>query len=935
MWRTYLRQLQADLKRSAALILAVMVAVPAFVLLTGNIEKQQLEVTHTISKNWRGAYDILVRPKNVRTPTEEKLGIVRPNFLSDIYGGITMSQWEQIRNHSQVEIAAPIAMIGQVPIRAYPYVDISNIISPQKTTLAYTESLLTSRNGNLRGQKTGIYNYFTPEQLHFLNSDKTQIGRLSGTKKILLLDISNNGAKECQIFNVNGSIAESSNDSSTLDNLPNHKNILDIYSTDIYVNFAAIDPTAEDALTGLAKSVTAGDFNALNKPWEPKNGSASSTRNYLPVLATADLGAVDAKAEAKLRPVSDDIAEKIWNNGISAENCKQLEAAALGAPLTASQDFSHVWNRFLEDWKNSSREDPPINEILRAKPVIYQEDQPKAKLQPAFIKASPNSSLESAYPGSYHDGYREVEKLDFTDPRYPNQLVGMDFGLAGIYDPNKLSQTSKKTTSEIPLATYRVYPAFAADSKTEKVLGSKIYAPDLNPGGYLQSPPAILTNLQLLLPLLEKIKPELAEAPISAIRVKVKGITGFNKDSLEKIRVVAEQIQAQTGLTVDIMGGSSIMQREMALPAISGHSAATYQNTNLVSDQGLPELHILEQWSKKGVATSISKTVDQKSLLLFVLVLFSCGLTVSICTSAIIKSREKEIAILSAVGLRRRTICIQLLGQLAVAGTIAGLGGLGLALIGATVLNLPYEILRISLTLPISLVLVLGIGAFAILRGSRIAPILALRNIAPESQTKTWITKLRKCMAKHQINGSSPAGFGWQRTLHYFSRSLSSALAIAIAVASIMVLYWIQRQFNGQIVGTIMGNTISLQLRTPDLIAGAMLIILGLISVGVANWTNTIQDTSIYATFSAIGWRKGLVWQAMMSSTVSICLIGVILGEAIALIIIAILSGGLAGTLLPALVIALLALTIIPALAIIPALLWQRKNNIRTLLSEE
>jgi putative ABC transport system permease protein len=39
------------------------------------------------------AYDILVRPARARTAVENETGTVQPDFLSGIYGGITMKQW--------------------------------------------------------------------------------------------------------------------------------------------------------------------------------------------------------------------------------------------------------------------------------------------------------------------------------------------------------------------------------------------------------------------------------------------------------------------------------------------------------------------------------------------------------------------------------------------------------------------------------------------------------------------------------------------------------------------------------------------------------------------------------------------------------------------------------------------------------------------------
>ncbi len=59
-----------------------------------------------------GAYDILVRPTGSRTSLESEYGLVAPNHLSGIAGGITYDQYEVIGTTDGVDVAAPIAMLG-------------------------------------------------------------------------------------------------------------------------------------------------------------------------------------------------------------------------------------------------------------------------------------------------------------------------------------------------------------------------------------------------------------------------------------------------------------------------------------------------------------------------------------------------------------------------------------------------------------------------------------------------------------------------------------------------------------------------------------------------------------------------------------------------------------------------------------------------------
>ena len=104
--------------RTLALIAGVLVAAAAFTVLTAASRTAQVRTTGTVSANFRPAYDILVRPKGARTAQENRTGTVQPDFLSGIYGGITMAQYHQIQQIPGVQVAAPIAMVGYAQLNA-------------------------------------------------------------------------------------------------------------------------------------------------------------------------------------------------------------------------------------------------------------------------------------------------------------------------------------------------------------------------------------------------------------------------------------------------------------------------------------------------------------------------------------------------------------------------------------------------------------------------------------------------------------------------------------------------------------------------------------------------------------------------------------------------------------------------------------------------
>jgi putative ABC transport system permease protein len=128
MLRIVLAQVRRRAGRATALLLGVSVATTGFAVLTGSTATSRLQVVGAVQENFRSAYDILVRPTGDRTPLEEQRELVRPNFLSGQFGGITMDQYERVRKVSGVDVAAPIAMIGYVTAFGFVDVDVTEAV---------------------------------------------------------------------------------------------------------------------------------------------------------------------------------------------------------------------------------------------------------------------------------------------------------------------------------------------------------------------------------------------------------------------------------------------------------------------------------------------------------------------------------------------------------------------------------------------------------------------------------------------------------------------------------------------------------------------------------------------------------------------------------------------------------------------------------------
>src|SRR5207248_5187339 len=105
------------LSRRTANILAalgLLTATLGFLNLASTAQTTQTTLNGSIGQAWNTPYDLLVRPTGTVTDLEEKQGLVRPNYVSGINGGITRAQLATIRQIAGVQVAAPIAVVGFV-----------------------------------------------------------------------------------------------------------------------------------------------------------------------------------------------------------------------------------------------------------------------------------------------------------------------------------------------------------------------------------------------------------------------------------------------------------------------------------------------------------------------------------------------------------------------------------------------------------------------------------------------------------------------------------------------------------------------------------------------------------------------------------------------------------------------------------------------------
>jgi putative ABC transport system permease protein len=858
--------------RSLAVVAAIVVAAVSFSLLTSAVATSRLEVKGKVAANFRSAYDILVRPPHSITPLERSDRLVQENYLSGIFGGITMKQYHLIKHLSGVQVAAPIAMVGYtLPIVNLRYA-LNKYVDPTKSQqLLRVDFRWTSDRGLTRTHDATRYFFVTKEPI---NHGQSNYGALRDPVTGRLIHV---GASFDDL---------DTNRTSAFENPPNlipfstttpgtlaqdyglkPGQIGSNYLYRMPLMIAAVDPKAEADLVGLKQAVTSGRYlterDHITKTVVHAKGGQPLTYRQIPMLMSGRLTS-DETMTTVVSKVDTGIPDNQLPGRLAAKNAPRwVTHLPFHVVHRTRHPGNQVYQRLLQTYTRSQSVQYPA-QYWSAGQVDYRRSA-AGHLRPRPRTNNPFTWTDStegffAPPEAGDIGFRKLIVAEASNQISSGNVYNApEPQVVGQFDPRKIEGFSK--LSQVPLTTY--YPPAAApgDPRAARLLHGQSLLPNNNLAGYLQQPPLLLTNLrslpafydsQAFTPLTNgenRGNPTAWKAPISVIRVRVAGVTGADDASRERVRLVAEQIARRTGLDVDITIGTSPTPQLIDLPA---------------GKYGRPKLTLTEGWVKKGVAVQLLSAIDTKSLLLFGLVLLVCALFLLNAVTAAVRSRTAELGILSCLGWSSRRIFWLLEIELLVTGLIAGLVGtaIALALVGVFDLHVAWQ--QLLLITPVA-VLLAGVAGLAPTRkASRAIPMQAIQPAVRAPRRALAVTSVTRLGL-----------VGVSRTP---GRSLLAAASLFIGVAALAGLLAIQQEFSQHVVGTLLGNVVAIQVRGVDLFAVALVLALGAFTIADVAYLNISERRAEIGTLRATGWTEHHVQRLFATEALVIAAIGAVAG---------------------------------------------------------
>lgn len=828
--------------RAAALFLAVLIAASGFTVLTASSSASRLDVVGTVNARARLNYDILVRPTGARTNVERQDSLIQGGYLSGVAGGISKKQWREIEQIPGIEVAAPIAMMGYVVPRVDIPIDVAGVKAARGDAVARLDVTWRYDNGLSSEGAVPDFAFLTDKHLA-LNPGKQEFSFLYGTKASKKLigpfqTVERLGLSQSNRPSYMGDCSEDGSGSTTCGKT--RSGVGPTITFPFPMLLAAIDPRSEAKLTGLGAQLESGSGlqkASLRNPHTP-------TGKVTPVLAAA-VPATELQADVRVSHVRGGAEQKVLG-GAGAPTMLRLPHTT---GSTTTIDGIDAYRRLLKAFSTVRHHADPINgyfdpNALSQRFTIgtphYQKQN--GRLAPRTLKNNVTQRLtDHGFSGWAPAGMGDVAV------RTASSLEGPE-GRGALATPSTVqvvgtlpAEAASKLTDETSRILSGVSPTttFGADGTSRHLLGEKPLAPSPNVPGLVQPPPLMITTLDATGQWYRNWGSADDARPISAIRVRVAGVTGVDETSRERVRLAAQRIQAQTGLEVDITLGASITDVQIENPP---------------GDFGRPKLLLTQHWVKKAVATSILKAVDKKSLAIFALVLLVSALTVANAAVASVRARRAEFGVLACLGWTRGQIAGMVLGEITMLAALAGLISVFASLAIGDLVRTPIGLGRAFLAVPAALVIALIAGMIPVWQAGRSSPLDAIHAPVPTPKRAVTVRSLRALAMVNLARNKVRTGLG------------AAGLAVAVAAATFLVV--ITLGFRGAVVGTLLGNAIAVQVRGADYAAVAATLVLALLGVANVMYLNIRERGVEFATLSSLGWsvsnlNRVIVYEAL------------------------------------------------------------------------
>ena len=798
------------------LLAAGLFCIGAGMLLVASASQTTLIVAEReLGQYWRTTYDILVRPKGARAPIEEKYGLVEANHLSGSRGGITFEQYESIKAIPGVEIAAPIAMLGYLE-GAAPTEEMR--IPPRPGVYRFDE--MTTLDDGARAYAVPGF----PKRWYY--SFDLNPGELTPDDFKSALEIEN-------LYMVSP------------EDFPDFPEVVVNGFVVFQFLIAGIDPAQEAALMRLDRTIVKGRYlrgdETLKSPYRVEVTNPEAPDNpepkvlegaiNLPILINST-NYVSVTDHTELKRVNLPPEVSTVENILARGGIDYLDSLPTETLSVTQADNRRLYPQMIEALLLNSQEWGLAGLGASSNPssLAYQESATPFPYQGLALAIEEPRLGQDGWPQ-----YRVSEAVEFN--------VFFFWDIKGVFNIEGLPKPAD--VSRVPLETY--FPPIAIlryDEQGNPVNPPRELRPTLNPAGYIQPPPLLLTTL-------EAARALRGDASISAIRVRV-ALEGCPPEQPEtctltdaaqrKIEAIAIEIAKQTGLDVDIMVGSSPTRVLVHVPGIG---------------------YVEEQWIQKGVNLVYKQGIQTGNWLLLGTLLIAGALFTLDMAWAEVVSRRRVIALQKALGWRSRTVFRQIVGQVMIIGAIATMAGILIALVLIRWLKWESVPLNLLITLPLIVMGLCGIGS--------LVPAWSASRVPPIAEIQRGGVRYRR-RAAGTISGLW--SYAWNELKRRTVRSILTGLGSALSAALLTLLLGVTLQQRGMLGGTLLGEFILVNVEGYHYAIVAIGLGLAFLSTFNGLLGSILERRREIGVLKAIGWRTASIARLFIAQGLLLGIVG-------------------------------------------------------------
>lgn len=772
-------------------------------LLSGLTETNKGTVIDTLQNKWKVSYHILVRSPDTEL-TDEANNLMEPNFPGGIGGSISIKQYETIRGISDIEVAAPLAVIGYTAFG----VSLDNQPSPQEPGVYRTKFYQSSFNG-------------VQNQLFDISEVYSTLGPWNRPDAYEKYGVLNQGD----------------------------------LSTTPYYEFqelvVGIDPVQEQKLVGLNQTlqsmqnqesryfnptdISKAEVNTLNIPRSSIERTIKSIEFPILVSKYAFPENMVYTMQTDLLDIPFDTAER------ADQTMEKVQAAGVGVyldtiPVKSTQyKVTYTSNQLSEFFTanliNRGMQFVGYRDFLLPSPLSYKNVvSPYADLWPYSYQLQTFNppvadGLDSYLQGGFPEYYRPLKKVsDSNNPDLP-ETFALQPHFIGVFDPSLLS-IAKDTGQQFPMDTYMNPSATSVlDHLGHPVNPPATLTSIYNPLGFMMSPPTMITTLDAA----QKI---IGDKPISVIRIKVKGVEDISDTNRDKLEAVAAQIRAATGLKTDITFASSPQPVLVQVPPSGTQTKLGW---------------IQQQWIKLGSTFTLVREVKlgfSGILFLIVLVAVLYAVTTSWLSFLV---RRREFGVLLALGWRSSQLRRMLLVEAA-----------GIGLFAALITCSIQSVLILGYGRSISLIqfMLMGIISFLIYLIGAVIPIVRVGRLSSLTELKTGeVSGIAKRLTPvSHIFQLALAHFGGKR-----KRYILSIISIVMPTVLVMFFAFVTYRLRGTFHTSWLGEYAAVEVGPMHYLAGLIGLLMAVLTVAEQMGQNVSERSEEIALLKAIGWKDGAV----------------------------------------------------------------------------